>query len=65
MSEDHGSWLSTAIAMFLPWSTLTFGVRAWAKIRTKNWGQDDYCISFALVGSSTTAYSDPEDNNFA
>ncbi|KAK2590387.1 hypothetical protein QQS21_011924 [Conoideocrella luteorostrata] len=56
MAENHGSWLSTAMAIFLPWSTLTFVVRAWTKLRTKTWGLDDYSISAAVaVGVANVA----------
>ncbi|QLI69581.1 uncharacterized protein G6M90_00g061930 [Metarhizium brunneum] len=51
MAENHGAWLITAMAIFLPWSTLTFCVRAWAKLASKDWGRDDYCISYALASA--------------
>ncbi|KAG6010785.1 hypothetical protein E4U21_004173 [Claviceps maximensis] len=37
------------MAVFLPWSTLTYAVRVWTKMRSKNWGLDDCCISAAVV----------------
>ncbi|KAG5927307.1 hypothetical protein E4U42_002366 [Claviceps africana] len=51
MAENHSSWLNTAMAMFLPWSTLTFAVRVWTKMRSKTWGLDDCCVSAAVVFS--------------
>lgn len=35
--------------MFFAWSSLIFLVRVWAKIRTKTWSIDDYCLSTAVV----------------
>ncbi|KAG6030823.1 hypothetical protein E4U19_000266 [Claviceps sp. Clav32 group G5] len=49
MAEDHSSWICTAMAMFLPWSILTFAVRVWTKTRSKNFGLDDYAIFAAVV----------------
>ncbi|KAG5976350.1 hypothetical protein E4U55_007352 [Claviceps digitariae] len=37
------------MAIFLPWSTLTYAVRVWTKMRSKSWGLDDCCISAAVV----------------
>ncbi|OAA47141.1 hypothetical protein NOR_02777 [Metarhizium rileyi] len=51
MAENHASWLITAMAVFLPWSLLTFCVRVWAKLASKNWGRDDYYVSFAMASA--------------
>lgn len=47
--ENRGPWLSTAMALFLAWSIMMMVVRAWAKLRTKQWALDDYVLTGALV----------------
>lgn len=47
---DRGPWLTSPMALFMVWSILTFIVRSWAKLRTKNWAWDDWVITAALVG---------------
>jgi hypothetical protein len=49
MADDRGQWLMVLTGMFFAWSSLIFLVRVWAKIRTKTWSIDDYCLSTAVV----------------
>ncbi|KAJ4145326.1 hypothetical protein LMH87_004181 [Akanthomyces muscarius] len=49
MDENRASWLTAPMGMFLAWSASTFLIRAWAKLRTKTWGLDDYCLSLSLA----------------
>ncbi|KAJ6789507.1 hypothetical protein PWT90_07167 [Aphanocladium album] len=48
-THDHGSWLTVPTGMFMAWSSLTFFVRSWAKLRTKTWGLDDWLLTSALL----------------
>ncbi|KAJ3475942.1 hypothetical protein NLG97_g9291 [Lecanicillium saksenae] len=47
--HNHGSWLTVPTGMFMAWSSLTFFVRTWAKLRTKTWGLDDWLLTSALL----------------
>ncbi|KAJ9607858.1 hypothetical protein H2200_007937 [Cladophialophora chaetospira] len=50
MSENRGSWLSTATGLFFSWATLALGVRLWAKLgRNQSRGFDDSAILAAFV----------------
>ncbi|KAJ6786768.1 hypothetical protein PWT90_10742 [Aphanocladium album] len=49
MEENRASWLTAPMGMFLAWSASTFLIRAWAKLRTKTWGLDDYFLSLSLL----------------
>ncbi|EXJ66100.1 uncharacterized protein A1O5_10715 [Cladophialophora psammophila CBS 110553] len=50
MSENRGSWLSTATGLFFSWAALSLGVRIWVKLgRNQNRGLDDYAILAAFV----------------
>ncbi|KAJ3491280.1 hypothetical protein NLG97_g5626 [Lecanicillium saksenae] len=49
MDENRASLLTAPMGMFLAWSASVFLIRVWAKLRTKTWGLDDYCLSLALI----------------
>ncbi|KAJ3494565.1 hypothetical protein NLG97_g4000 [Lecanicillium saksenae] len=47
--DDHGSWLTLAMIIFLTWSILFYWVRLWAKLRVKTVGADDWAVTCALA----------------
>jgi hypothetical protein len=62
MADNRGPWLSSAMALFLAWTTLMFLVRIWAKLRNKSWGLDDWTISAAFVSFVTAPKDRLTDN---
>ncbi|KAM3457580.1 hypothetical protein MY3296_001012 [Beauveria thailandica] len=48
-NDDHASWLTLAMIVFLTWALLFYAVRVWAKLRIKTIGADDWAVTGALI----------------
>ncbi|KAM3552068.1 hypothetical protein ARSEF4850_007562 [Beauveria asiatica] len=48
-NDDHASWLTLAMIVFLTWALLFYAVRVWAKLRIKTIGADDWAVTSALI----------------
>lgn len=49
VTEDHASWLRSAMALLLAWTGCIFCIRAWAKLSARNWGLDDWAVTGSIV----------------